>query len=190
MSFTEQIKWCPHVTIEKWSPKMVREVQEFLGYEPTSADMRRLSIEPDDGIVESEGNALVDTGKTRLALLIIQSGAQGLTNSRTVVGVGTSSTATTGGMVALQGTAYYTGLNASFPTTGVGTITTQADFGGSVAVHAWEEWCFAIATAAVVPSTSISTATTGGIMFNRKVQSLGSKASGALWTHNATVTLA
>lgn len=186
MTFTDSIKWHPEVVVNKWSPETVRDATAFLGHEPNSVELMALTGAPDDQAFAS-GNQLVTTGLTRLGDLIIGTG-QAFTASRGVVGVGTTNTAWAANQTTLLGTAYYTGVTTG-PSNTAGAITATADFSSGVANHAWEEWCWAIATAAVVPSTSFATATTSGVMLNRKVQSLGTKASGALWTLSATVTL-
>lgn len=187
MTFTDSITWHPEVVVNKWSPETVREATAFLGHEPNSVELMALTGAPDDTAYAS-GNQLVTVGLARIGDLIIGTGAQAFTASRGVVGVGTSTTAFSAAHTALQGTAYYTGVTTG-PSNTNGAITATADFSSGVANHAWEEWCWAVATAAVVPSTSFTTATTTGVMLNRKVQSLGTKASGALWTLSATVTL-
>jgi hypothetical protein len=186
MTFTDSVKWHPEVEVAKWSPETVREITDFLGHEPTSFEMNALSVSPDD-YAHASGNQLVTAGLTRLGDLIIGTG-QAFTAARGVVGVGTSNVAWGAGQVALQGTAYYAAVTTG-PSNSAGAISCTADFASGFANHAWEEWCWAIATAAPIPGTVFSTVTTGGVMLNRKVQSLGTKASGALWTLSATVTL-
>jgi hypothetical protein len=186
MTFTDSVKWHPEVEVQKWSPETIREITDLLGHEPDSFELNALGIKPDD-FAYASGNQLVTAGLNRLGSLIIGSG-QAFTGVYATVGVGTSTTAWSAGQTALVGTAYYTGVTTG-PSQTNGAISCTADFASGVANHAWEEWCWAIATAAVIPGTVFSTATTSGVMLNRKVQSLGTKASGALWTLSATVTL-
>lgn len=191
----DSIKWHPVVEVLKYEPGTVLEImREFnLEDEPDGKMLAHLraneGVTPDE-ITRAEGNSLVNTGKTRLGDLIIGTG-QAFTNTRGVAGVGDSSTATTVGMVTLQAgsNTWYRGLDATWPQSSVGVLTASSTFGISDANYVWNEWCWAVATATVVPSATFNTATTTGVMLNRAVQALGTKVSGAIWTLNATVTI-
>jgi hypothetical protein len=193
MTRQDGIKWWPTATVEKYDAGTVRDIAAHLGITVPEVGGRELDfmrlhegLIPDD-ILVVEGNALVAAGKTRIADLIIGTG-QAFTQTRGVIGVGTSSTAVTGSETALLGTAYYKGLDQA-PGNTAGVISARSTFNAGEAEHAWSEWCWAIATAAVVPSTSFTTATTTGVMLNRKVESLGTKGAGAVWTLSASITI-
>lgn len=193
MSNNDNFKWTPKATVFKWEPETVLALQDSLGFEPVYADFVAAGVEPDD-IAVAEGNLLTTAGLNRITNLIIGGGAQAFNNSRAVVGVGATATAATVGDTALAGngnstTAWYQAADASNPSQANGVITCNATFASADANFAWNEWCWGVATAAVTASATFNTASTTGIMLNRKVQSLGTKVSGAVWTLQSTVTL-
>jgi hypothetical protein len=193
---TDDILWTPKVVVLKYDPDTVAEIAAELGHEPTGPELRHLEatqgLQPDD-IAESIGNLLTTAGLNRITNLIIGGGGQALTNSRTAVGVGDSSTAATVSDTALGGNSsthsWWQGPDASNPTQSNGTITCNSTFASGDGNFAWAEWGLGIATAAVTASAVFATATTSGVLLNHKVQSLGTKVSGAVWTLQASITL-
>ena len=186
----DSIKWQPHARVDKFSPEVVRELTEYLGYEPTSADFARLSITP-NSVVEVDGNLLTTAGLQRLTNLIIASGAQGMTSTRTAVGVGATNTAETTGDTALAangGSALYQVVDSS-PTAVNGVLTCVSTFASASANFAWNEWCWVITNGAITPGATLASIATTPQMINRKVASMGTKASGASWVFTTTVTL-
>jgi hypothetical protein len=107
-----------------------------------------------------------------------------------VIGVGNSSAnATTTSYTSLQGGAssYYKPRSTG-PTEAGGVITAGATFDAAEANFAWNEWCWVIGSQTPVANASITTAAgAGAVMLNRKVASLGTKASGSAWTLSTTV---
>lgn len=191
MSSKETIKWAMRADVLKYSPDTMLELNARFGHELTGPELRSLEltrfIKPDE-ITTVVGNALVDVGKQRLSDLITGTG-QAFTTARGVTGVGNGTAATTSGMVALQGASqYYKALDGA-PSSVTGVITASTTYTGADANFAWEEWCWAVATAAPVASATFATATTSGIMVNRKIQTLGTKAVNAVWTLQAQVTV-
>lgn len=191
---TDGIKWWPIATVTKYNDDLMVDISRFLekeATEVTQADLdfltREHGLHPDEVLVR-EGNALVTGGKTRIGDLLIGTGAQALSSTRAVVGVGTSNTATTAGMTSLQGTAYYNSTTGA-PGNASGVISASSLFAAGTASHAWEEWCWAIAGGTIVPGTNFTTATASGVMLNRAVQSLGSKGAGAAWTLSSSITI-
>lgn len=186
------INWHAHARVLKYTPKQVADVENFLGRKAVQADFEGLGVKPSD-MTEADGNLLTTAGLNRITNLIIGGGAQAFTNSRAVIGVGDSSTAATVSDTELGGAGaaheWYMGADASNPTQSNGVITCNATFNDNNSQFVWNEWGFAIATAAVTASASFTTATTTGILLNRKVQSLGTKGAGATWTLQATITL-
>ena len=77
------------------------------------------------------------------------------------------------------------------PTQSNGVITCVCTFGSTNANFAWQEWCFAFGGGGTITAgTHLSAVTsTAPTMMNHKVQSLGTKSSGAAWVLTATVTL-
>lgn len=191
----DSIKWSPVVTLSKWDPKTVREITQDLngGIEPDGSRLAALQeywgFGPDH-VEIYEGNQLVNTGLQRIGDLYTGASSAVFSASRGMTGVGDSTTATTVTMTSLQAATntWYKALDSA-PGSATGVLTGTTTFQTSEANFAWNEWCWAIATAAPVASASFTTATTSGIMVNRKQQALGTKASGAIWSLQATITL-
>lgn len=194
MTNKDGIKWSPKARVLKYDPETVKRVTEELGHEPTQEDFDRLAVEPDE-VVEVEGNLLTTVGLNRIGNLIIGAGGAAFTNTLGFAGVGATSTAATVGDTQLAGngnssTAWYKGLDASNPTQTNGAITANCTFASGDANFAWNEWCWGIvASGTVTAANAIASVGTSPIMVNRKVQSLGTKVAGAVWTLQSTVTL-
>lgn len=208
-SNTDSIKWEPHARVLKYGPESVVEVirymdthnlrtQDRVGSAPTGPELRimerRHGLTP-DSIAEAHGNLLTTAGLNRITNLIIGGGAQAFTNSRAAIGVGDSTTTATAADAALGGNSsthsWWQAPDASNPTQANGVITCNSTFGISDGnfTAGWQEWGWGIATAAVSANAVFNTATTTGVLLNHKVQNLGTKVSGAIWTLQATVTL-
>jgi hypothetical protein len=195
-ALNDSLKWWPTIRVKKYDAGLLEEITHDFGLtrEPNGLVLdyleRNHGVMP-SRILDAEGNSLVNTGLQRVSDLIIGSGAQAFTTSRGMTGVGDSSTA-----FAVTQTTLVAGTNTlykaidSAPGSATGVITAQTTYQTGDANYAWNEWCLAIATAAPVSSSSFSTATTSGIMLNRKVQSLGTKVSTAVWVLQVTVTQA
>jgi len=177
--------------------------------------LRELFAEPEDGYAHAEGNQLVNNGLTTIAYLLfgatasggfgqgLQTGGSGTNlitsaTQHTGVGVGDSSTAFAASqttLVANGANAWYEVMDSTYPQwQGSGTpgqLNGQATFGTSNGNFAWNEWCWFTSTTAVGSWTSSATLASVGSntnMWNRKVTSLGTKASGASWVFTQTVT--
>ncbi len=190
------IKWQAHARVDKYSPEVVEELTRILGYEPKSADYARLTVDP-NAVVEVDGNILVSSGISNITNLIIAGGGQGLTATRTIVGVGATATAAVIGDTALganAGSAYYqlpdSAPSRSTVTATNDTITAVSTFASGNANFAWAEWCWATCTGTVTPGATLASVATGTAMVNHKIASMGTKASGASWVFTTTVTLA
>lgn len=142
--------------------------------------------------IEQVGNLLMYGGASVLWQCLIGNGtttaAQTLTyfnNGNAYIGVGDSSTAEAATQTDLQAATnkLRVAMDATYPqhtdatTSGAATITFRATFGSAQANYAWAEW-------------GVFNGSSGGRMLNRKVQSLGTKASGATWVFTVTLTLA
>ncbi len=193
------IKWNPRARIDKYSPEVVEELTRILGYEPKKADFERFSADP-YAVTEVEGNILVSTGISELTNLIIGGGGQALTNARGIVGVGDTNTAAAIGNTALAANganAYYQGIDGgggptrSTTTATNDTITVVSTFASGNANFAWNEWCWATSTSGTITGNATLASVSSGteVMLNRKVASMGTKASGASWAFTTTVTL-
>jgi len=186
------IKWHPVVDVLKYGPEKARHATELLGREPLHADFLALGIEP-DGTAHSEGNQLVTVGLDRIGKLITGQSSTAFTAAQGIVGVGSSSTAYAAGQTALSGdgsttTAYYQIADAA-PSATNGVISANCSYQSANANFAWNEWCWVIATSTITAGGTLASVGTDPVMLNRKVQSLGTKVSGSIWTLSATITL-
>lgn len=185
-------KWNAFARVEKYSPEVVEELTRILGYEPKAADFARFSADPYASL-EVDGNLITTNGLGNLTNLLIGGGGDPLTSARAFVGVGTSSTAAAVSDTALLGTAYYNTFDSN-PTRVTTTVTNDAvqgvsTFGTSVANHAWEEWGWCTTSSGTItPGTGINVSSGTEILINRKVASMGTKASGASWVFTTKVT--
>jgi hypothetical protein len=97
-------------------------------------------------------------------------------NANAYLGVGDGTTAFSASQTDLQGTnKVRKPMNSGYPSRSGNTVTFQATFGASEANFVWNEW-------------GVFNAATGGVMLNRKVESLGTKASGTVWQFTVQLT--
>jgi hypothetical protein len=184
----DSILWRPVATVQKYNQDKVEWVAARTGIAvPTSADLERL-VEPDD-IVVSVGNLLTTAGLNRITSLIIGGGGQAATNTSARLGTGNSTTAAAVGQTDLQAAAgsanrWFQIMDASFPTQSNGVLTFKSTFASADGNYAWQEWCVDIGTPTVSSGNTVA-----ALMLNRKVESLGTKASGASWVLTSTITL-
>ena len=161
---SEAMKWQPVATVRKW-----HDTADF-----------EAGAEPDE-VVTAEGNLLLNAGITRLLNLLVAAGGQGYDATHCRVAVGDSSTAASASQTDLQAvTNKYYKLVDSVTVSGQ-TVTIVATFGTSDGNFAWLEWGIDVGTA--------SGSTVTAPMLNRKVASLGTKASGSTWTFSVTITI-
>lgn len=165
----EALSWQAHAKVEKWHD---------------SAD-HEAGAEPDE-VVEVPGNSLLTAGITRLSNLLIGAGGQAYDNTHTRIGVGNSSTGVTVGDTDLGASSgssnrQFMVMDATYPSLTTGVITFRATFGTSVGNFAWNEW-------GIDGGTANGTTVTAPLL-NRKVVSLGTKASGATWVFTVTITI-
>lgn len=194
----ESVKWTPVARIDKYSPEVVDELTRILGYEPTASDFQRFNADP-YAVTEVEGNQLVAGGLAMITSALTNGSFDPLTptaSGRAFVGVGDSSTLATNSQSDLQASTnkYYN----TFDTSGITRVTTNvtndsiqgvSTFGSSVANFAWNEWAwFTTTTGTITPGTGINVSSGTETMWNRKVASMGTKASGASWVFTTKVT--
>jgi len=126
-------------------------------------------------VIEEEGNLLLNSGIDEMWDLITGDSANHFSNGSAQIGVGDSTTAAAATQTDLLGTnKTYKGMDSGYPTSSSQKATFKASFGDSEANYAWNEWVVKQATS--------------GKCLNRKVESLGTKASGT-WTLEVNVTL-
>jgi len=131
-------------------------------------------------IVKGEGNCLLNTGIDEIWDLVtgaVSGNDHIFDNTYARIGVGDSATAAAAAQTDLQAASnkQYNAMEAGFPTSTSQQVTFKASFGSSEANYAWNEWVVKQATS--------------GISLNRKVDSMGTKASGSTWTLEVTITL-
>lgn len=165
-------------TREAWSEEACEWARRKLGL-PTDADvssaaLRSLGVRPED-VVEVEGNLLLNEGLQLMLDLLIGAGGTVLSNANAQTGVGDSTTAEAATQTDLQAAANKTwkAMNATFPSRAAQTLSFQSDFLTGEANYAWQEW-------------SIRNGAAADKNLNRKVASLGTKASGT-WTLSTSI---
>ena len=99
-------------------------------------------------------------------------------NANAYIGVGDSTTAFAASQTDLQAATnkLRVAMDATYPQRSTNQLTFRSTFGTSQANWAWEEWAVFNAAAA-------------GTMYNRKVESLGTKTSAQSWQITVTLTV-
>ena len=160
--------WGVVATVEKWNV----------------ASYRAKGLPPDDTIT-TEDNLLLNGGIQNLLDLLCGLGSVTVYGTGSYIGVGTSTSAAAAGQAGLQaGTSArdYQAMESGFPDRTDQTMTWKSVWGSAEGNFAWEEWSI----------RSASSGTGGedtGTALNRKVASLGTKASGSEWTLTVTITV-
>jgi hypothetical protein len=153
----------------------------------SSAILRAFVGAPEE-CAEIQGNLLLNEGIQRLMdmTMIATLTGTGWNNANAFIGVGDSSTAEAATQTDLQAATnhFYKAMNATFPSRASQTSSFQSDFTTGEANYVWNEWT--ISSGAT--SASGSGFLVGTTNLNRKVASLGTKASGT-WTLTAQITL-
>jgi hypothetical protein len=176
-------------TCEKWSEDAVDHVRRKLGVdgEVGSAELRLYL--PAEEVLVVPGNLLLNEGIARLEDLLIAAGGTSYNNANAYIGVGDTNTAASASQTELQATQnaanrFYKAMNATFPSRASQTVTWQADFTSTEANFHWQEWT----VSAGATTASGSGFLVGTTNLNRKVEDLGTKATGT-WTLSAAVTI-
>lgn len=154
--------WNVLATVDKWEKE-----EDFLAGKPA------------DDIVSLEDNLLLNEGINLLLDLLIGAGGTAFNNGNSYIGVGDSSTAASAadpGLLASSNKSYKA-METSYPSRSGQTVTWRSIWGSSDGNFAWNEWTIA---------NGNSNASTN---LNRKVASLGTKASGSSWTLTVTITV-
>lgn len=135
----------------------------------------------DERVVATE-NLLVTGGINLMLLhLIGDTNIVGYTSGSANIKVGNSTQAAASGDTDIVGGSNAeAGMDAGYPTVVLTTATWRSTFGSSAANFAWEEVAVKNASGAVSNSVRI---------LNRRVQSFGTKVSGATWTMTLQITI-
>jgi hypothetical protein len=173
---------------EKWS----EEACDFARYKlylpkltpVPSFELLALGIKAEE-VEVVPGNLLLNAGIQRLEDLLIGAGGQAFNNANSRLGVGNSATAEAATQTDLQAAAgganrQFKLMNATFPSRATQVVTFQSDFTSGEANFVWNEWG--------VDNGTTNTTTVVAPMLNRKVASLGTKATGT-WTLTGTLTI-
>jgi hypothetical protein len=129
------------------------------------------------------GNLLLNVGINAIWGLITNLNSQtAYSNANAYIGVGDSTTAASATQTGLQAPSnvLFVGMATGYPTAGTGQAAVwQSSFGSSQGNWVWNE--IGVANGNNPPTT--------GILMNRLVQSMGTKASGATWVPTLTISL-
>jgi hypothetical protein len=131
-------------------------------------------------VIEGEDNCLLNSGIDEMWDLVtgaVSGAAHIYDNAEAQIGVGDSNTAAAATQTDLQAAVNktYKGMEGAYPTSTTQKVTLKSSFGSADANYAWHEWV-------VKQSTSAK-------CLNRKVSSMGTKASASTWTLEITITL-
>jgi len=163
----DTLNWSVNAHLQRWDD----ESSWKAGLDPDSED-------------DYAGNLLLNAGITRLLNRLISDSTQEFDAANCRIGVGNSSTAASASQTDLQAAAG--AGNRQFElcdsvSVSAQTLTVVATFESGDANFAWEEW-------GVDQGTADGT-TVVAPMLNRKVASMGTKASGAVWVLTITITV-
>lgn len=179
------IRWRVQLEVDKFTDDAVMLLARRLGRTPTGTELIE-SVLPREHL-EVAGNLLTTAGLNRLTSLLIGAGGQALTNTATRIGVGNSATAEAVGQTDLQAAAgaanrQFKVMDATYPQQANGVVTARSTFATGEANFVWAEWGLDIGTPTVADGTTVN-----AVLLNRKVQAMGTKASGT-WVGTATIT--
>ena len=169
-----------HATVEKRDERYDDFVAQLLAKGRTLFEAQSKAgrdIRPWETVV-GDYNAMVDIGIGYALLLLVGGGGTAYNNANAYLGVGDSSTAWSTTHTDLQAATnkLRKGMNATYPVTGTKKQTFRSDFLTGEANWVWNEW-------------GIFNAASGVTMLSRKVEALGTKASGT-WTLTVDFSLA
>ena len=187
MHVTDFANWRWDWRCEKWSEEAVRYVRRKCEdpFMDVSSDMLKSARISPEEVVEVHGNLLLNAGIQRLEDLLIGAGGQAFNNLNTRLGVGNSATAEVATQTDLQAVAgaanrQFKLMNATFPSRATQVLSFASDFTSGEANFVWNEWG--------LDNGNANGTTVTAPMLNRKVASLGTKATGT-WTLTGTVTI-
>jgi hypothetical protein len=122
---------------------------------------------------------LTNAAATEIAKCAINDSPTYINASNAYLGVGDSTTAFSAAQTDLQAASnkLRKGMEATYPTRSGAAVTFRALYGTSEANWAWAEW-------------GTFNASTAGVMWQRKVESLGTKTNTQSWQLTATLTFA
>jgi hypothetical protein len=193
----DSITWKAHIRVDKFTPEQVRAAKAQLGLDdwPTIDQLNAWGT-PAEYVELDDANALTQIGRRRLMDRFTSVAAnQGFDATHGRIGVGDGSTAwsaTDTDLSAAAGSTHrWFQLVNGAPTSGTGASsgvgTFVAVFAAADGDFVWNEWGIDGGTASGNTVTTEGNTTPG--LINRKVVSLGTKVSPAVWTFTCTITL-
>jgi len=162
-------------------PIMIRRrwrIEKYLGDFKEAKDIPK-DLKP-YAVVDFEGNLLLNEGIDELWTLVAGTGATKFDNANAYMGVGDSATAADPVQTGLQAATnkFYKAMDASYPTYGASQKATwRSTFASAEANFAWNEITVANGNSDAAKN------------LNRKVQDMGTKASGSTWVATLEITL-
>ena len=169
---------------DRFSYKTQWVIRRYADDAAFAAGLASDTVDPDGNILPAEsvidGNLLLNEGIGELLDLLCGLGSPtAFSNANARIGVGDSSEAEAASQTGLQAATnkLYKAVDASFPSRSSQTVTWQAQFGGTEANWAWNE--FTVANGSSDAAKNL----------NRKVSAQGSKTSGQVWTVSIQVTI-
>lgn len=121
---------------------------------------------------------LTNAGRDVIAAMLIGESTTDFNNANAHIGVGDSTTAFAAAQTDLQAATnkLRKAMDATYPTRSTNVLTFRSTFATGEANFAWQEW-------------GVFNAAAAGTMLNRKVESLGTKASTQSWQLTVTNTV-
>ncbi len=188
LSSAEPLTWKVRTRVDKFDQDQVDWARHKLDLdrEPTGDELLALMLPGD--VAHSVGNLLTTAGLTRLMSLLNGGGGQAMTNTATRLGVGNSSTAAAIGNTDLQAAAgaanrQFKVMDATYPSVATNVLTAKSTFLTGEANFVWSEWGLDIGAPTVADGTVVN-----AVLFNRKIDALGTKTSGS-WALTVSVTV-
>lgn len=176
---SDVLRWDCRWKVDKWSPGQVHAVSQKLDLaipEVNTLLLEALKVEPDERVLV-EGNLLLNGGIQLMENLLIGAGGTTASNTTAQIGVGNGITAAAATQTALQGAStLYKGMLTGYPARTNQTLDFRSEFISGEAEFAWEEW-------------AIRNDATAAVLLNRKVEALGTKAAGSVWTITGSITI-
>lgn len=165
----DALHWEPILTIAKYNDGEAYEYARNEG----------LPLPEPDSVETFESNLLLNAGITRMLDKLVGNAGQVYDATHTRIGVGDSSTAAAASQTDLQAATNKQWVLCDSVSVSAQTLTVVATFTTALANFAWQEWGIDNGTA--------NGTTVTAVMLNRKVASMGTKASGATWVLTVTI---
>jgi hypothetical protein len=163
--------------MESWAQRQLHYLHHVLGW--SVGKVKELGIFEKPSLLWAPGNILLNEGINLLWTLACGGSGTPWNSANARIGVGDGTTAESANQTGLQGTnKAFKAMDSGYPTYGSNQQAKwQSTFTGTEANFTWNE------------ITVVNAADDTGQNLNRKVQNLGTKASGTTWIAQLTITL-